>query len=136
MSDVLKGVAARYAAGLRAASALVPVSDARRLQVLRAAMRYGLRVNRLATHVDHGWAAWEDWPRFVGPESGGASHDLGEFGARENVEGYVCTCMAWLFPDLPRERSGVWAGRRLDRSALDDVVRLFPLLPDARHYLR
>lgn len=136
MSDVLKGVAARYAAGLRAASSLSPVSDARRLEVLRAAMRYGIRANHFACEFQHGWVTWDDWDRFVGPQSGGPSHDLGEFTARDLVEGYVRTCMAWLFPDLPREQSGVWAGKRLTLPALDDVVRLFPSLPDACHYLR
>ncbi len=90
MSDRLKCIAARYAAGLRAADSLDRVGKSQRLELLRAVMRYGLRVNHFMSSLElaaagHGETTWDDWPRFIGPQSGGPAHDLGEF-VREGGE--------------------------------------------------
>jgi hypothetical protein len=116
---------------------LAPVCDEQRLETLRAVMRYGIGVNHLASVLElqsRGFrsATPEEWEKYVGAQ---ARRDLGQFGKEELVVGYVCTQMAWLFPDLPRERSGLWAGKRMDASALPEVVSRFRSLHGAREFL-
>ena len=73
-------------------------------------MRYGMGLNHLMSVLglqDRTLESVtdEEWQKYVGSM---VRHNLGDFRHEENVVGYVCTQMAWLFPDLPRERSGDW----------------------------
>lgn len=136
MSDALSSIAARYAAGLRAVGRLAPVGDRERLERLRAVMRYGLAINWLESDLGIQRRTFADLREGEADRyfAWGAARDLGEFGMEERVVGYITHCMGWLFPDLPRVRSGVWAGKALDVSALPEVLARFRDLPGAVGY--
>jgi len=136
LSDTLKRIAARYAAGLRAAGRLAPVDDRERLERLRAVMRYGLAINWLECDLRIQRRTFADLREGEADKyfAWGLARDLGEFGAEDRVVAYITHCMGWLFPDLPRARSGVWAGKVLEVSALPEVLARFRDLPGAVKY--
>ena len=138
MSGRLATIAARYAAGLRAAALVGVVSDARREHILRCVMQYGVVWNCVHCEAQ----AYDHLPEkeFAAKFEARASHWHEHFGrgpSRHDFEGvvvpYIRYQMRWMFPDLKTVHEGVWP-KVLDPAELPRVAEWFLALPDRELY--
>jgi hypothetical protein len=133
----LKAIAARYAAGLSASETLTPLADEQRLHVMRCLMRYGLVWNHLNTVISLGHKTREEmsddeWLEFRTSSVAFFNSNLRDFGSEAGMSSYIRTRMAWLFPEAPRVKKGVWMC--LPESELPKIMAWFVTLSDAAEY--
>lgn len=138
MSSALKSIAARYAGVLKVAGSLEPLSDEKRLHVLRCVMRYGLVWNRLAGDYRLNGKTREqmnveEWQKFIAENTEFFNANLRDFG--QDCTGYITHWMSWLFPDLKRHNptAKLWRDR-LAESEIPKVIEWFLALPDRADY--
>ncbi len=133
----LNAIASRYAAGLTAAEALDPLSDEQRLHVMRCLMRYGLVWNHLNSvirfrHKTREEMTDDEWAEFREGSVRFFNNNLRDFGSEDGMSWYVRTLMAWLFPEAPRVKEGLWTC--IPKSELPKIFAWFVALPDAAEY--
>ena len=140
MSAKLTAIAARYAAGMKAAAQLAPLSDERRLNALRAVKRYGLVWNCLLTLIPHGHKTREEmtddeWRSFIAWCVEFFNANLRDFGTEEGCVSYIRFQMRYLLAGLGLAHStaGVWRDV-IDESEIPKVIAWFVSLPDAAEY--
>jgi hypothetical protein len=129
MSEVLRGIAARYASALSAAQSIVPMGDEQRLHALRCIERYGLVWNHLRCVVLYGHKTREEmtdeeWKAFIALSVDFFNNNLRDFGSEESAIAYIRYWMSWLF---------LWADA-LDESEIPQIVEWFLALPDRADY--